>query len=89
MRQFDQTELAKVIDAAWEARADVSAATKGEVRDAVAHSLALLDSGEARVALQRPGLVQPWRLRSGGDGVLDGVVVALLVQRHEPVEVVP
>ena len=55
MRQFDQTELAKVIDAAWEARADVSAATKGEVRDAVAHSLALLDSGEARVADKKGG----------------------------------
>jgi 2,3,4,5-tetrahydropyridine-2,6-dicarboxylate N-succinyltransferase len=43
-------DLAAIIDAAWEARADVSSATKGTVREAVNSALALLDSGQARVA---------------------------------------
>jgi len=42
--------LAPIIDAAWEARADLSTATQGEIRDAVNETLGLLDSGEARVA---------------------------------------
>lgn len=42
--------LASIIDAAWEKRADISAATKGEVREAVDFALQLLDSGQARVA---------------------------------------
>ncbi len=42
--------LKGVIEGAWEARAEVSTATKGEVRDAVSEALALLDSGMARVA---------------------------------------
>ncbi len=48
----DLTHLESVIEAAWEARAEVSAATRGEVRDAVDTALALLDSGQARVALR-------------------------------------
>jgi 2,3,4,5-tetrahydropyridine-2-carboxylate N-succinyltransferase len=44
------TDLARTIDAAWEDRANVSAATTGTVRDAVEQVLALLDSGQARVA---------------------------------------
>jgi 2,3,4,5-tetrahydropyridine-2-carboxylate N-succinyltransferase len=44
------THLESVIEAAWEARAEVSAATRGEVRDAVDTALALLDAGQARVA---------------------------------------
>ncbi len=43
-------ELAQTIDAAWEARADINSATKGEVRDAVEMALELLDSGKVRVA---------------------------------------
>ena len=43
-------DLVSVIEAAWEDRAQVSAATHGEVRQAVERALALLDSGEARVA---------------------------------------
>ena len=43
-------QLAATIDAAWEARATVSAATHGDVREAVEAALGLLDSGEARVA---------------------------------------
>ncbi|QDX27795.1 2,3,4,5-tetrahydropyridine-2,6-dicarboxylate N-succinyltransferase [Sphingomonas suaedae] len=44
------TDLAATIDAAWEDRANVSTATTGAVRDAVAEALNLLDSGAARVA---------------------------------------
>ena len=46
----DLSHLESVIEAAWEDRAEVSTATKGEVRDAVGSALALLDSGQARVA---------------------------------------
>jgi 2,3,4,5-tetrahydropyridine-2-carboxylate N-succinyltransferase len=42
--------LEAIIEAAWDARDTVSAATTGEVRDAVESALGLLDSGEARVA---------------------------------------
>lgn len=44
------TDLAATIDAAWEDRANVGTATTGAVRDAVETALAMLDSGEARVA---------------------------------------
>ncbi len=44
------SELAGIIDAAWEARADLSAGTGGTVREAVEAALALLDGGKARVA---------------------------------------
>jgi 2,3,4,5-tetrahydropyridine-2-carboxylate N-succinyltransferase len=43
-------DLANTIDAAFEARNDVTPATKGAVREAVADALDLLDRGEARVA---------------------------------------
>ncbi|ODU21825.1 MAG: 2,3,4,5-tetrahydropyridine-2,6-dicarboxylate N-succinyltransferase [Sphingomonas sp. SCN 67-18] len=42
--------LRKTIEAAWEDREGISAATTGAVRDAVDQALALLDSGAARVA---------------------------------------
>jgi 2,3,4,5-tetrahydropyridine-2-carboxylate N-succinyltransferase len=44
------TELEKTIDAAWDARASLSASTTGAVRDAVNAALAQLDSGTLRVA---------------------------------------
>lgn len=44
------TDLESIIDAAWENRAEIGLATTGEVRVAVDRALALLDSGEARVA---------------------------------------
>lgn len=44
------TDLQTIIDAAWESRADISADTGGEIRDAVNNALQLLDSGAARVA---------------------------------------
>ncbi|MGQ2972444.1 2,3,4,5-tetrahydropyridine-2,6-dicarboxylate N-succinyltransferase [Brevundimonas mediterranea] len=46
----DLSHLESVIEAAWEDRADVSATTHGDVRDAVETALALLDAGQARVA---------------------------------------
>ncbi|RDI59392.1 2,3,4,5-tetrahydropyridine-2,6-dicarboxylate N-succinyltransferase [Microvirga subterranea] len=47
---MSMTDLAHTIDAAWEDRANVSAATTGAVREAVEQALHLLDSGKARVA---------------------------------------
>ena len=46
----EATQLESVIEAAWEARADLSPSTRGETRQAVERALALLDSGQARVA---------------------------------------
>jgi 2,3,4,5-tetrahydropyridine-2-carboxylate N-succinyltransferase len=43
-------DLAREIEAAFEARAEVNFGTKGPVRDAVETALDLLDSGKARVA---------------------------------------
>jgi 2,3,4,5-tetrahydropyridine-2-carboxylate N-succinyltransferase len=47
-------QLAKTIDDAFEARADISPATKGPVRDAVEQALDMLDRGAVRVAEKRP-----------------------------------
>lgn len=47
---MSHAQLSAVIEAAFENRAEVNLATTGEVRDAVDTALALLDSGEARVA---------------------------------------
>ncbi len=43
-------ELSKLIDEAFEKRAEITPKTKGPIRKAVATALTLLDSGEARVA---------------------------------------
>ncbi|HPE48081.1 MAG TPA: 2,3,4,5-tetrahydropyridine-2,6-dicarboxylate N-succinyltransferase [Hyphomonas sp.] len=43
-------ELAHLIDAAWEGRDALSTHSRGKERDAVEAAIALLDSGEARVA---------------------------------------
>ncbi|MCJ2111986.1 2,3,4,5-tetrahydropyridine-2,6-dicarboxylate N-succinyltransferase [Methylobacterium sp. E-025] len=42
--------LTQTIEAAWEDRAGIDTSTRGAVREAVEAALALLDSGEARVA---------------------------------------
>ena len=42
--------LEATIDAAWDARDTINAATTGEIRDAVNEALAMLDDGSARVA---------------------------------------
>ena len=52
-------QLQATIDAAWEARDTVNAATTGAVRDAVEAALAALDSGELRVAAKDGGT---WRV---------------------------
>lgn len=52
------SNLADIIDAAWEKRTEISAATKGEVRDAVTQALAELDSGKRRVAEKISGMWQ-------------------------------
>ncbi|USQ95642.1 2,3,4,5-tetrahydropyridine-2,6-dicarboxylate N-succinyltransferase [Caulobacter sp. RL271] len=44
------SDLQTEIEAAWEARADVSTATTGPVRTAIEESLLLLDSGKVRVS---------------------------------------
>lgn len=44
------SDLQTAIDAAWEARDQISVSTKGEVRDAVETALEMLDSGKGRVA---------------------------------------
>ncbi len=51
----DLAHLEAVIEAAWDDRADISSATHGEVRHAVEQALALLDSGQARVATRGEG----------------------------------
>ncbi len=59
----DTTSLETVINDAWENRADISFDTKGETREAVNAALALLDSGEARVAEpHKGGNLIDWRV---------------------------
>lgn len=50
---MSHADLAQTIDAAWEARAEINAATTGAVREAVETALNLLDTGKARVAERR------------------------------------
>jgi 2,3,4,5-tetrahydropyridine-2-carboxylate N-succinyltransferase len=57
---MSRTALETTINAAFDARDGVTAATKGEVRDAVESALALLDQGEARVA--EPGADGKWKV---------------------------
>ena len=56
------TDLQAAIDAAWEARADISPQTDGPARDAVVAALDMLDSGAARVAEKQGGdwIVHQW-----------------------------
>jgi 2,3,4,5-tetrahydropyridine-2-carboxylate N-succinyltransferase len=55
MTTVSLSDLQTEIEAAWEARADVSAATTGPVRTAVDEALLLLDSGKARVSEKMDG----------------------------------
>jgi 2,3,4,5-tetrahydropyridine-2,6-dicarboxylate N-succinyltransferase len=50
-----QSDLARAVDAAWEARDTISTVTKGEYRDAVEAALEGMDSGELRVAEKPAG----------------------------------
>src|SRR5271169_5420118 len=56
--------LETVIDKAFEDRAKITPATKGDVRDAVDKALDLLDQGKARVAEKLPGATGPnsWKV---------------------------
>ncbi len=56
------SQLHAIIDSAWENRAEISISTQGEVRDAVAEALALLDAGSLRVAENQDGrwIVNQW-----------------------------
>jgi 2,3,4,5-tetrahydropyridine-2-carboxylate N-succinyltransferase len=47
--------LQKVIEGAWEARDGINSKTKGDVRDAVETTLAMLDNGSLRVAEKAAG----------------------------------
>jgi 2,3,4,5-tetrahydropyridine-2,6-dicarboxylate N-succinyltransferase len=51
-------DIRPVIETAWEARADISSATKGAVREAVEAALAGLDSGSLRIAEKMDGTWQ-------------------------------
>ena len=53
------TALQATIEKAWDNRAEITAATRGEVRDAVETALAELDAGKARVAEKRAGKTGP------------------------------
>lgn len=58
-----QTNLAEIIDTAFDARDTIATSTEGEVRAAVDEALRLLDTGQARVAEKRPNgewLVNQW-----------------------------
>jgi 2,3,4,5-tetrahydropyridine-2-carboxylate N-succinyltransferase len=61
---MDAAELQTIIDRAWESRSTISLDTKGDVRAAVMHSLALLDAGKLRVAEKTDGESGPssWRV---------------------------
>jgi 2,3,4,5-tetrahydropyridine-2-carboxylate N-succinyltransferase len=56
--------LETLIDKAFEDRAKITPATKGDVRDAVERALDLLDGGRARVAEKLPGATGPnsWKV---------------------------
>ncbi|MCW1934573.1 2,3,4,5-tetrahydropyridine-2,6-dicarboxylate N-succinyltransferase [Pararhodobacter zhoushanensis] len=47
---MSNAKLEAAIEAAWDARDGITPATKGEVRDAIEHTLDALDSGKLRVA---------------------------------------
>ena len=59
---MSNAQLEAAIEKAWEAREEISAATTGEMRDAVDTALNLLDSGAARVAEKQGGewIVNQW-----------------------------
>ncbi len=55
MTPANSEALQSTIDAAWDARDTIGTGTTGEVRDAVAEALRLLDAGALRVAEKRDG----------------------------------
>ncbi|ODT73244.1 MAG: 2,3,4,5-tetrahydropyridine-2,6-dicarboxylate N-succinyltransferase [Pelagibacterium sp. SCN 63-23] len=63
---MQHAQLAQIIDAAFENRAEITFSTKGEIRDAVDTALNLLDTGAARVAEKIDGVwqVNQWLKRA-------------------------
>ncbi|HZZ23583.1 MAG TPA: 2,3,4,5-tetrahydropyridine-2,6-dicarboxylate N-succinyltransferase [Roseiarcus sp.] len=61
---MNDVRLETLIDKAFEDRAKITSATKGDVRDAVDKALDLLDQGKARVAEKLPGASGPnsWKV---------------------------
>ena len=61
---MSNAKLQTLIEQAFEDRATINARTTGDVRDAVERALALLDSGQARVAEKVPGASGPnsWKV---------------------------
>jgi 2,3,4,5-tetrahydropyridine-2-carboxylate N-succinyltransferase len=61
---MSDAQLQSLIEQAFEDHATINARTTGDVRDAVDRALALLDSGEARVAEKIPGASGPnsWKV---------------------------
>jgi 2,3,4,5-tetrahydropyridine-2,6-dicarboxylate N-succinyltransferase len=61
-RTMSHAQLQSVIETAFENRAEVTAATKGEIREAVDTALDLLDAGTLRVASKETGewVVHQW-----------------------------
>ena len=61
---MSDAKLQTIIEQAFEDRAAINTRTTGDVRDAVERALALLDSGEARVAEKVPGASGPnsWKV---------------------------
>jgi len=55
---MSHTQLAQIIETAFDNRAEVNLGTQGEIRDAVNEALNLLDSGQARVAEKIDGAWQ-------------------------------
>jgi 2,3,4,5-tetrahydropyridine-2,6-dicarboxylate N-succinyltransferase len=59
---MSHAELAKTIDAAFDAREGIGLTTKGPVRDAVEAAIDLLDRGEVRVAERSASGANGWRV---------------------------
>ena len=59
---MSHADLARTLETAWEARAEIDTGTRGPVREAVDEALSLLDSGAARVAERAEGewVVNQW-----------------------------
>ena len=59
---MSHADLARTLETAWEARAEIDTGTRGPVREAVDEALSLLDSGAARVAERVEGewVVNQW-----------------------------
>ena len=59
---MSNTQLQQTIEAAWDQRETITAATRGQVRDAIETALDLLDKGQARVAEKKDGgwVVNQW-----------------------------